>query len=482
MPILSPNIIENVERPELFFGLVGAVGAPLKWVSQHLTTELQKNGYNCNVIKLSDFLSEIKLGKPNPVPENPYERLNCLMDRGNELRARANGGEVLALLAASKINKLRSNDEPLEGSCFILSQLKHPDEVFWLRKIYGSSFHLIGIYSSEDKKKDHLRRLGMTSKQIEEIIKRDEDEEYRYGQKLRDTFYLADVFIQDSNELGKQLTRYLKLLFGELDEDNKIITPSFDEYGMHFAYSASLRSGNLSRQVGAAILSQNREIVSVGTNEVPCSMGGQYWPDSENDSRDCTLGFDINTRIKKGIMDEISNCLGINLPADEIEKKLANTLLMNISEFGRSVHAEMEAILAAGRSGVSSRGCTLFSTTFPCHNCAKHIVNAGLNRVVYIEPYPKSFARVLHGDAIHFTEKVDESKNKVVFEPFIGVAPRNYWTLFSHQTEYGEKIRFKDSTGQMSISPKLRLFASPLSYIHKEQSAAVAVTKIIKKM
>jgi len=68
MPVLSPNIIENVERPELFFGLVGAVGAPLKWVSQHLTTELQKNGYNCNVIKLSDFLSEIKLGKPNPVP------------------------------------------------------------------------------------------------------------------------------------------------------------------------------------------------------------------------------------------------------------------------------------------------------------------------------------------------------------------------------------------------------------------------------
>lgn len=46
MPILSPDIIESVEKPELFFGLVGAVGAPLKWVSQHIKTELEKRNYS----------------------------------------------------------------------------------------------------------------------------------------------------------------------------------------------------------------------------------------------------------------------------------------------------------------------------------------------------------------------------------------------------------------------------------------------------
>jgi deoxycytidylate deaminase len=118
---------------------------------------------------------------------------------------------------------------------------------------------------------------------------------------------------------------------------------------------------------------------------------------------------------------------------------------LKISEFGRSVHAEMEAILAAGRLGVSARSSTLFSTTFPCHNCAKHIINAGIGRVVYIEPYPKSHARSLHNDSICFSVDENNSEDKVRFEPFIGIAPRNYWSLFSHQNEYGEKIKHKDS-------------------------------------
>jgi deoxycytidylate deaminase len=479
MPILSPDIIESVQKPELFFGLVGAVGAPLKLVSQHLTTELENRGYHCHEIKLSQFLLEIKLDAPYPDGKSEYERRNCLMDRGNELRMRANSGEILALLAASKINGMRENDEPLFGSSFILNQLKHPHEVFWLRKIYGSAFHLIGIYSSDAEKKKYLQIAGMTSKEIEDIIKRDEDEEFRFGQKLRDTFYLADVFIRDGEGLCQQLTRYLKLLFGELD-NKKIITPSVDEYGMFIAYSASLRSGNLSRQVGAAILNGTREILSVGTNEVPCAIGGQYWPDSEGDSRDCTLGFDPNTQMKIDIIKEIIDVLNIDCPKDEIENRLRSTQIMNISEFGRSVHAEMEAILAAGRLGVSARSSTLFSTTFPCHNCAKHIVNAGIKRVVYIEPYPKSHASSLHNDSICFSVDENNSEYKVRFEPFIGVAPRKYWSLFSHQNEYGEKIKYKDSVGKISVEPKLRLFASSLSYIRREQSAAAAVINKFK--
>ena len=86
MPILSPDIIESVQKPELFFGLVGAVGAPLKLVSQHLTTELENRGYHCHEIKLSQFLLEIKLDAPYPDGKSEYERRNCLMDHGNELR------------------------------------------------------------------------------------------------------------------------------------------------------------------------------------------------------------------------------------------------------------------------------------------------------------------------------------------------------------------------------------------------------------
>src|SRR5271157_1609662 len=73
---------------------------------------------------------------------------------------------------------------------------------------------------------------------------------------------------------------------------------------------------------------------------------------------------------------------------------------MYMSEYGRAVHAEINGLLTCARNGVSPGGTTLFTTAFPCHNCTRHIIAAGVRRVVYFEPYPKSMARKLHNDAI----------------------------------------------------------------------------------
>jgi deoxycytidylate deaminase len=78
---------------------------------------------------------------------------------------------------------------------------------------------------------------------------------------------------------------------------------------------------------------------------------------------------------------------------------------LDITEFGRPVHAEMEAILSCARIGISPKMGTLYCTTFPCHNCAKHIVAAGIKRVVYVEPYPKSKAEKLHSDSLNTGQK-----------------------------------------------------------------------------
>ena len=151
---------------------------------------------------------------------------------------------------------------------------------------------------------------------------------------------------------------------------------------------------------------------------------------------------------------------------------------MNLTEFGRPVHAEMEAIIAAGRIGVPVKGCNLYTTTFPCHNCAKHIVNAGIQRVVYIEPYPKSLAKDLHEDAISFSED-DDNSNKVRFEPFVGVGPRMYWTLFSILTPDGSRLKRKKKSGEVNTSPLgLRTKSSPLTYIDLESAAAIAARRI----
>jgi len=125
---------------------------------------------------------------------------------------------------------------------------------------------------------------------------------------------------------------------------------------------------------------------------------------------------------------------------------LEGSLLSDITEYGRAVHAEMEAILSCVRSGVTTRGAHLFSTTFPCHNCAKHIVGAGLMEVQYVEAYPKSMASPLHSDAIFWEEEAvsgEEPRGRVVFKHYVGVGPRRYLDLFSLALSSGRRVKRK---------------------------------------
>jgi deoxycytidylate deaminase len=148
------------------------------------------------------------------------------------------------------------------------------------------------------------------------------------------------------------------------------------------------------------------------------------------------------------------------------KRQIKDSQLMDILELGRTIHAEMSAISDAARLGRSTERAILFSTTFPCHMCAKHIVASGLRRVIFLEPYPKSYAEELHSDSITFNKA--ESKKKVLFEPFIGIAPRRYRDIF-------EKKRRKDSEGRVQrwyeSTPKPRIEDKSTGYIENERGA-----------
>lgn len=45
-------------------------------------------------------------------------------------------------------------------------------------------------------------------------------------------------------------------------------------------------------------------------------------------------------------------------------------------------HAERNAIYNAARIGVSLQGCTIYVTRFPCADCARAIIQCGIERVV----------------------------------------------------------------------------------------------------
>lgn len=194
---------------------------------------------------------------------------------------------------------------------------------------------------------------------------------------------------------------------------------------------------------------ESGDIIATGANDVPCPGGGQYWGEDPEPCRDCERGHDSNQHERNHI----------------------------ITEYGRAVHAEMSALMSCARIGASTRGATIYCTTFPCHNCAKHIIAAGIARVVYIEPYPKSKALVLHDDAIG-TRNGTLPDRKVLFEPFIGVAPRRFVDLFAMDLGNGESIPRKDRQSGRIVEfvrngAKPRDCLVPYSHLELEEAAAV---------
>ncbi len=65
----------------------------------------------------------------------------------------------------------------------------------------------------------------------------------------------------------------------------------------------------------------------------------------------------------------------------------------------RTVHAELNALLQCAFHGSASSGTVLFSTTFPCLDCAKALVQAGVRRVVYRDRYDDPHSRAVLEEA-----------------------------------------------------------------------------------
>jgi dCMP deaminase len=72
----------------------------------------------------------------------------------------------------------------------------------------------------------------------------------------------------------------------------------------------------------------------------------------------------------------------------------------------RATHAEANAVVQAALHGVGVAGATAYCTHQPCVHCAKLLISAGIERIVYAEPYVDLFAQQLLAEAgvalVHF--------------------------------------------------------------------------------
>jgi deoxycytidylate deaminase len=468
------DLINVHAAKELIFAVVGPVGSGTTEVAVNLAELVRTSLDTPHVIhmKASDVIS--RFVDPKELQGlGRLERAKRLQNAGDELRKDdepAIGALLVAEIksqralfdtadqapAAADVSVLHPKNKADLYRVYIIDSLKHPAEVELLRAVYREAFCLVGVVCEEGKREERLRLEKCKDSsllEIQALMKRDEDAVQDWGQKVSKTFHMADFFIDNTPDrfvkdkenpnwvVPDKLGRLVDVLIG-----NKIVRPLPSETGMFHANGAQLRSACLSRQVGAALTDGRGNVLATGTNEVPKPGGGVYGGGFEaemgfpTEDHRCavTKHYCSNTRVQGVIMDEVIEAIKELRDSPDkvaIKQALGKTSLGRLLEFSRAVHAEMDAILSATRAGSSTVGAKLFVTTFPCHYCARHIVSAGIDEVQFIEPYPKSRAFELHGDAIErvFTEwykTPPEKPEKVLFRPFAGVAPRLYARAF----------------------------------------------------
>lgn len=489
------------EDSELVIGLVGAVGTDLENITRIISARLAAYRYTVDNLRISKeciipLCEELDIKSTLAPNATFFNKVNSLMDCGNEIRQKTGCNEILALACAGVIRTSRGTGEgavakPESRKAYIINSLKNPDEVDTLRKIYSKSFLLIGVHCNKNKRKSYLMDNHLLEEEeANELIDRDINENNKFGQHTQDTFHLSDFYIDygtNSEKLEKDIWRILDLIFGK-----PFLTPTPDEFAMFMAFSASLRSADLSRQVGA-VVARGEDIISTGANDVPKFGGGLYWPSikySEKyeisdapEGRDYMRGEDSNHAQKQEIIEEILSVIEDEEDRDKFREILIKSPIKDITEYGRIVHAEMEALMSCTRNNQCTKNATLYCTTFPCHNCAKHIIAAGITRVVYIEPYPKSKALEFHNDSI--TENKLDSNAKVFFEPFVGVGPRSFYNLFSMNLGSGEPVKRKLKGKTIKWKPQsanLRMQILPNSYLELEEVAAKEVINVIDSL
>lgn len=150
-------------------------------------------------------------------------------------------------------------------------------------------------------------------------------------------------------------------------EDGAPPRPSWDQYFMKITRVVAERSTCLRRQVGAVIV-KGKRILATGYNGAP------------KDVRHC---------------DE-AGCI----------RQQKNIASGERHELCRGIHAEQNAIIQAAMHGVPIRGSSIYCTHYPCVQCAKMIVNAGIKRVYYLEGYPDDLAKDIFGEAAVLPETV----------------------------------------------------------------------------
>jgi deoxycytidylate deaminase len=462
----------KLDASSIILGFTGSIGSGCSYISEMLPV-ITNNEYQ--YFKLSDIIREElkKDGNNDPTVDE-------LQTKGDELRKEFGSGILVSILLKElDTGELKANNFIIDGiknteevellryfPNFYLFSI-HADQNIRQKRVVPRIFKtkkefLLADERDREEKLSHGQQVKKCNYLSDIIIVNNENiPEAAQTKKER---YIREIS-QNYIKLIEATTR---------QEASAERPPTINELCMTMAYSLSKMSSCSKRKVGAVIadiaeikdttttitpidrpqgeqITSYPYIVSTGYNEVPmgskkCVFHEEYQkcyrdylqeahakkikccPNCgeklkiETECTSCGKKFDKFLKSCPECKKEIEN--DFKCPKCKIEifeeflpgdKKTPGKLL----DMCRSLHAEEVAILRLAKgAGVASENLVLYATTQPCNLCANKIVAAGINKVVYAEPYTmKEAAEIL-------------TKGGVALIPFEGVKSTAFFKLY----------------------------------------------------
>jgi deoxycytidylate deaminase len=338
-------------------------------------------------IRLSDYLYEVR-DREQPSTKPCRREMQALGDRLRE----SNGRDFL----------VRKSLERAISKNLVIDGIRNVGEIDHLRDRFGYHFTLFAIIPTFQARWD---RLG--SKQYNDDREgnrlffaddhRDQDEDVEFGQQVRKCVDQADILIDNSETvpLGKykqKVLEYTRLAIGETRR-----APLQEEILMNMAYSACHSSLCLKRHVGALVVDAENNPIGIGYNENPLgtkSCRDQYggcFKDRRRDEHLKELAEETGSLFCPSCGTKFENSGQVqascaNCTRSGVHKSISDLLFPERGmTYCTAIHAEAWALNSAGER---ARDGVLFTTTFPCLQCAEKIIHSGIKEVWFTEPYP----------------------------------------------------------------------------------------------
>ncbi len=257
-----------------------------------------------------------------------------LQDIGNDLREKYGVG----ILAQLTLKKLKDKEN------IVIDSIRNPGEIEELKK---KNAKIIAVDAPQEIRFKRIieRKRDSDPKDWESFLQMENRDlgvgESSLGQQVSKCMEISDFKIENNDSLETLKTKVEYILI-KLEDNIKVGKRkdylSWDEYFMGIALLSAQRSKDPNTQVGACIVNEDKKIVATGYNGFP------------------------------------TGCSDDNLPWAR-EGEFLQT------KYPYVCHAELNAILNAT---VSLKNSTIYVALFPCNECAKAIIQAGIKEVVYL--------------------------------------------------------------------------------------------------